>query len=98
MRGVIDKKRLWSLLKRVPKGKVTTYKALADALDTSPRAVGSMLHSNKHPERNPCYKVVMSNGCLGGFALGVEEKARRLKADGIPIKENKIPNFEIYRY
>ncbi|GBE19665.1 methylated-DNA--protein-cysteine methyltransferase [archaeon BMS3Abin17] len=32
--------RVYSIVKRIPRGKTTTYKAIAEKLKTSPRAVG----------------------------------------------------------
>lgn len=89
----MDKEKLWRLLKKIPKGKVTTYKQLAIALGASPRAIGSMLRSNKNPNTIPCYKVVSSNGGVGGYSLGVKEKIKRLKSDGIKTKNKRIENF-----
>ena len=91
---MVDKAKLWSLLKRVPKGKVTTYGELAYLVDTSPRGVGAMLHSNPDPDGVPCYKVVMSDGCLGGFGHGIKDKVRRLKKDSIDVNNGRIVDFE----
>jgi methylated-DNA-[protein]-cysteine S-methyltransferase len=91
---MVDKTKIWSLLKRVPRGKVTTYAALAKAVDTSPRGVGAALHSNPDPDSVPCYKVVMSDGRIGGFGRGVEDKTRRLERDGIRVKRGRIVDFE----
>lgn len=87
--------KVFSKLNQIPKGKITTYKALAEALGTKAyRAVGNALNKNKHPDSIPCFKVVNSDGTLGGFALGPEEKIRRLKEEDIEVKDNKILDFE----
>lgn len=39
-------KRVYSLLLQIPAGRVTTYKALSDALQSSPRAIGGALRNN----------------------------------------------------
>ncbi len=83
-----------SLLKQIPKGKVTTYKEIAIVLGTSARAAGRMLHANKDPDRYPCYKVVRSDGRLGGYNMGAGEKRRRLANDGVMIKNGKIVSFK----
>jgi O-6-methylguanine DNA methyltransferase len=82
---------LQTLLCQIPKGKVTTYGALALKLGTSPRAVGAMLAKND-PKKAPCYKVVMSDGRLGGYSGpgGVARKAQLLKQDGILIKGGRV--------
>lgn len=81
--------KLWLLLKKIPRGEATTYKALAKKLHTSPRAVGAMLHGNALPDEVPCYKVVCSSGRIGGYALGTREKIRRLRRDGVPLARGK---------
>lgn len=94
----MDENKLWVLLKRIPKRKVTTYKILAERLDTSPRVVGNVLHKNKDPDNVPCYKVVRSDGSVGGYNLGKKEKIFRLKKDGITIKSDKISNLPDYLF
>jgi hypothetical protein len=42
----------------------------------------------------PCFKIVKSDGSLGGFGLGINDKVRRLKNDGIEVKNGKIINFD----
>ncbi|QQR84291.1 MGMT family protein [Candidatus Peregrinibacteria bacterium] len=83
------------LLLTIPKGKVTTYKALASAMGTRGyRYIGQLLNQNPEPEKYPCYKVVKADGSLGGFALGCADKITRLKADGIEVKNDRVLNFE----
>ena len=94
-------RNLERLLQKIPKGKVTTYRELAHAMDMRAyRFVGQLLHRNPEPEKYPCYKVVQSDGSLGGFALGQAEKIRRLKADGITVKDGKVADFSrrLYRF
>ncbi len=85
------------LLKRIPKSKVTTYKELARATGTHPRAIGTIMHSNRFPVKFPCYKVVMSDGRIGGYGYGIEKKIKLLKKDGITIKNGKI-DLEKYMF
>ena len=84
--------RCVELLKVIPRGKVTTYASLARAAGSpkAVRAVGNAMHCNSDPDGFPCYKVVKSNGELGGYALGLDEKIKRLKKDGIEIKNGRI--------
>jgi len=86
---------LQQLLLRIPRGRVTTYKELARVMGTRGyRYVGQLLHRNPEPDKYPCYKVVSSDGSLGGFATGQKDKIRRMRADGIEVKNGKIQNFE----
>lgn len=93
--------KVYNLLKNIPKGKVTTYKAIAEALSTKAyRAVGNALNRNKSPENVPYYKVVNSDGTLGGYSRGIAEKTARLKEDGIKVLGGRIADFEtvLYRF
>ena len=86
------------LLLQIPRGKVTTYKAIATALGTpgAARAVGTSMKKNEQPNVYPCYKVVKSDGSLGGYSSrrGTEEKIERLRRDGIAVRNGKIVNFK----
>lgn len=82
------------LLKKIPKGKVATYKEMARICKTSPRAIGKIMAGNDHPKEYPCYKVVASNGKLTGYSApgGLAAKAKLLKKDGIYVKEGSVPS------
>ncbi|MCQ2519653.1 MAG: methylated-DNA--[protein]-cysteine S-methyltransferase [Lachnospiraceae bacterium] len=87
-------KRIYEAVKKIPKGRVATYKTVA-ALVGDPkmaRAVGNALHKNKDPENVPCYRVVNSKGELAGeFAFGgAGAQARLLEADGIKLTDGKV--------
>jgi len=84
-------KRCYKLLKKVPRGKVTTYGAIAKALKTKAyRAVGNAMNKNPFPLKVPCHRVIKSNGEIGDFSLGIENKIRILKREGIKIKNRKV--------
>ena len=87
---------VYRLTRQIPRGKVSTYGAIAKALGDirASRAVGFALNQNPNPDFTPCYKVVNSDGTLGGFGLGIEEKIRRLEKDGIKVIDGKIVNFD----
>jgi len=91
--------RVYTKLLEVPAGKVTTYKDLAHAIGTKAyRAVGMALNKNPFAPKVPCHRVVNSDGSLGGFATGCENKMKLLKRDGIDVVEGKIVNFEMVRW
>src|SRR3989338_9419388 len=96
-------RKIWELAKKVPKGRVTTYKILAEKLGTKAyRAVGTAM--NKNPcglmscgyskEMVPCHRVVASTGHLHGFAHGLKRKAELLEKENIKIRNNRIMDFE----
>jgi len=96
--------RVYKLCKKIPKGKISTYKIIAHKLRTKAyRAVGSALNKNpfgalgggrKSCQRQhclvPCHRVINSNGFVGGFASGTKRKIELLKREGVEIKNNKI--------
>jgi len=83
--------KCYELLKKVPKGKVTTYKAIARKLKTRAyRAVGNAMNKNPYAPKIPCHRCINSNGEIGGFASGTKKKVKMLKKEGIEIKNNKI--------
>lgn len=87
--------KVWQLLKKIPKGKVTTYKQIAIALGKprAARAVGNACNRNPNAPKVPCHRVVLSSGEIGGYAKGLQKKASLLKAEGVKIKNNKVLNL-----
>lgn len=88
------------MLKKIPKGKVATYKELARVCRTSPRAIGRIMAGNEHPKEYPCYKVVASNGELTGYSApgGLQTKEKLLRKDGIQFVGNKVDPQYFYRF
>ena len=92
---------LQALLLRIPRDKVTSYRELAHAMNMRGyRFVGQLLRKNPEPDQYPCYKVVHSDGKIGGFAMGQKEKIRRLQNDGIIVKNGVVTDFarRLYRF
>jgi len=93
--------RCYELLSQIPKGKVATYKQIANVLNTKAyRAVGNAMANNPNPIIVPCHRVVKSNGLIGGYAFGTKKKINLLEGEGMIIKKNKIVDFEkhIHRF
>ncbi len=89
------KKDCYELLKKIPCGKVSTYKELANALNTkSYRYMGKILSENQELIKIPCHRIVKSNSELGGYAEGIQKKKELLKKEGLEIKKGKILNFD----
>jgi|SRR3989344_54530 len=92
--------QVYALCRKIPKGKVSTYKAIADILNTKAyRAVGQALRSNPYAPEVPCHRVVASDGRLQGFqgkrkGAALKEKQRMLEREGLTIHNNKIKDFE----
>lgn len=92
--------QVYNLLKTVPKGRVTTYKELAKAMNTKAfQAIGQVMRTNPYAPAVPCHRVVATNGMLGGF-MGersgptVLKKIHLLKKEGVIVHGNKIVDFE----
>lgn len=93
--------KCYALLRQIPKGKVTTYKLIAKALNTKAyQAVGNAMNKNPDAPQVPCHRVVNVNGEIGKYALGTEKKIQILESEGIKIdkKTNKIIEFEKVLY
>ena len=80
--------RVYEEVKKIPKGETRTYKQIAEAVGTKAyRAVGQALKKNPDPENIPCYRVIKSDGSIGGYFGNdkkmVEKKIRMLSADKI---------------
>jgi len=75
-------------VKKIPKGKVTTYGLIAKTLGTSARAVGQALKQNTELITIPCHRVIACNN-LGGYVKGIEEKKRLLKKEGVDVNNLK---------
>ena len=91
----------YDLLRLVPRGKVTTYKIIAEKLGKkSYRAVGQAVGANPDAPATPCHRVVKSDGGIGGYAFGVEKKIDILEKEGVEVVGGKIINFEkiIYKF
>ncbi len=83
--------KVYELCKKVPKGKVTTYKEIAIQLNTKAyRAVGSALNKNPYAPDVPCHRFINSNGCVGQFAYGAKQKITLLESEGIDIYNGTI--------
>ena len=84
-------KKVYELVKKIPKGKVLTYEEIAAKLGKprAARAVGNALHQNPDSQNIPCHRVVDRNGRLAAnYAFGGgEEQRKRLLSEGIKFKD-----------
>jgi len=87
-------KKVYEIVKKIPKGKTTTYKVIAKKLKTSPRAVGQALKVNPYFPKVPCHRVICSNGKIGGFngnnPKNIKKKIQLLKKEGVKINHKFI--------
>jgi methylated-DNA-[protein]-cysteine S-methyltransferase len=93
---------VYKKLLQVPKGQITTYGELANAvgLKNGQRTIGRIMNKNPYPAIVPCHRVVNSNGKVGGYAYGINVKENMLEKEGVEIQNGKILDFEkrIFRF
>ena len=89
-KGTQFEKKVWSYLKKIPKGQLRTYLEIAKAIGKPKayRAVANAVGKNPYPPIIPCHRVIRSDGSLGGYSGkgGINEKRRLLKLEKISIK------------
>ncbi len=75
--------KIHRVVKKIPKGKVLTYKEVAKKIGhpMAYRAVGNILGKNVDP-KVPCHRVIRSDGKIGGYRDGTLFKIKRLKEEG----------------
>jgi len=88
--------KVYELCAKIPKGRVTTYKDIAQALGIkSYQAIGQVLKRNPYAPKVPCHRVVKADGSIGGFkgmikGKEIDEKIAMLEKEGVKIINNKI--------
>ena len=79
------------VVKKVPKGFVSTYGVVAKAVGKpkASRAVGNVMAKNPFPLLVPCHRVVKSNLSLGNYRNGKTIKKMLLEKEGVKIHKTK---------
>ena len=92
--------KVYRKLLQVPKGKVTTYSELANAvgLKNGQRTIGMIMKKNPYPVIVPCHRVVKADGKIGGYAYGEGVKSKMLANEGIKIEAGKIIDFDKMKF
>jgi methylated-DNA-[protein]-cysteine S-methyltransferase len=85
------RERVFRVVKKIPKGKVLTYKMVAKLAGNPKawRAVGNILNKNLNPKIIPCHRVIKSNKEIGGYKYGIKRKISLLKKEGMIIKNGR---------
>ena len=75
--------KVYNVVRKIPKGKVLTYKQVAVKMGNpgAARAVGNALNKNRNKDV-PCHRVIRSDGKVGGYYWGTVAKAKILKKEG----------------
>lgn len=75
--------RVWQVLRTIPYGKTWSYKQVATAAGNpnASRAVGMANNRNPIAIIIPCHRVIGANGCLVGYAGGLDVKEKLLEIE-----------------
>ena len=89
MKGTFYQKKVSNYLKKIPKGRIKTYKQVAIAINRpkSARAVANACAKNPYAPKIPCHRVIRSDGRLGGYSGkgGIRQKLRLLRSENAAI-------------
>ena len=85
MTGTDFQMKVWEILRRIPYGRTTTYKEIAQKMaeqkgvdHMSSQAVGGAVGHNKISILIPCHRVLGTDGSLTGYAGGIDKKEKLL--------------------
>ncbi len=92
---------VYEVVKLIPAGRVSSYGAIARYLGASrsARVVGwAMQSAHTMLDQVPAHRVVNRQGLLTGrqHYTSPTEMQERLEAEGIPVKEDQVQNFNTY--
>lgn len=88
--------RVYDAARRIPRGKVTTYKLLAESIRCrSCRAVGQALRRNPFAPEVPCHRVIASDLSIGGFGghrrgARIRRKESMLAEEGVAFLDGRL--------
>ena len=89
--------KVYTIVRKIPHGKVTTYGLIARHLGTpkSARMVGYAMNSSHKFSDIPAHRVVNRNGLLTGrhHFFGSSLMQELLENEGVIVIDNKIKNF-----
>ena len=84
VRGTAFQQAVWRELSRIPPGESLSYAALAAKAGKpgAARAAGTACGANNIAVLIPCHRARRGDGSPGGFAYGLERKAKLLEREG----------------
>jgi O-6-methylguanine DNA methyltransferase len=85
---------------KIPKGKISTYKRIAEKVGKprAYRAVATALRKNPLHPIVPCHRVVRSDGRFGGEEKRAESRRKLVEKEGIPIENGKVKIIEDFLF
>ena len=86
--------KVYTITKKIPKGKVATYGQIARLAGTpkGARAIGMFMRTNPDAPLTPCHRVVAADGSLTGYSGrgGIPTKKKMLTIEGVHFKGEKV--------
>jgi len=81
--GTAFQEKVWAALQNIPYGETWSYQQLAESIGKpqASRAVGSANAKNPLWILIPCHRVIHASGDLGGYAGGLDVKAKLLNLE-----------------
>jgi methylated-DNA-protein-cysteine methyltransferase-like protein len=91
--------QVFEVVKQIPKGRVTSYGAIASFLGAkqASRTVGYAMNASHQSDENiPAHRVVNRNGMLTGkhHFHPPESMQEKLEAEGIVVINDEVQNFQ----
>ena len=92
-------RRVLSVVRRIPPGRVATYGdvALLAGTPRAARAVGNIMRTCSEPGV-PCHRVIGAGGSLGGYGGNLHVKRELLRAEGVEVGMRRIRGFDQVRW
>ena len=89
LKGTSFQLKVWSYLKKIPRGSVRTYSQVAKSVGKplAVRAVANAIGKNPYAPKIPCHRVIRADGSLGGYSGkgGIRTKKLLLKKEGVML-------------
>lgn len=92
--------KVYNLVSKIPKGKITTYEEISKIIGLNPRVVGYALHANKDSKNVPCHRVINSKGKISkGYAFGGPDVQKKmLEKEGIKFDGKDCVDLKKFCY
>jgi methylated-DNA-protein-cysteine methyltransferase-like protein len=94
------RERVYSLVRRIPRGRVMTYGQIAELLGEgyTPRTVGFCMHSS--PDGTPWHRVLNAQGATstGRLVLPHDKQQRMLEQEGVVFNQNNRCDLKPYLF
>ena len=94
------RERVYSIVRRIPRGRVMTYGQIAELLGEgyTARTVGFAMHSS--PDGTPWHRVINAQGATstGRLVLPHDKQQRLLEQEGVAFNEKNRCDLQAYLY